>query len=274
MKNNNRKNEANPLFVWTHNGQFHADEVSAVALLKIFHSSQIVVIRAATPPEHYDIAVDIGRQFDGVTKFDHHHNKDLEAACVLIGNWLVEQKYLDAEIWTCLYSSIFKYISQVDRGIIRGGGEKHSINALIRNFNTGISDNTDDTTDNAFDGALDVMHEILSAAYYNTYQMLKQDKNWEKFKRKEGVVEMTDKCRRWKGFAKSEGVKFAVSVSDRDDTQGALTTIDSKEYPILSHPKQTFLHNDRFFAAYETYTDALKHARDLVKYYDNVRKTK
>lgn len=255
------------LVVWTHNGQFHADEVTAVALLNLFYPAKNVkVIRAPWKPKaKYDIAVDIGGEFNGHTKFDHHHDPNIEAACVLIGNWLVSLEHLDVNVWSNLYQSIFKYISQVDRGIITGGGERYAINALIRNLN-----DDDDNSDEPFHRAVKVSETLILGAYTNIITMLNQDKNWDIFDKHKGVVEMRDKkCRRWKSFAKKEDIIFAVAVSERNNNEGALTTIDSKQYPITDHPNQTFLHKAKFFASYDSYDNALKHALEMANTYQS-----
>ena len=62
----------------THNKIFHADEVTAIALLEIFTDYQIEVYRVAHETQDfskYDFVIDIGKVFDGVNHFDHHQYK-------------------------------------------------------------------------------------------------------------------------------------------------------------------------------------------------------
>lgn len=59
--------------VGTHDGPFHADDVLACATLQMVYSS-IGIIRSRDPERlaMCDILVDVGAQYDGLTKFDHH----------------------------------------------------------------------------------------------------------------------------------------------------------------------------------------------------------
>ena len=56
----------------THNKIMHADEVTAVALLKIFTDDEIEVCRLdhnTTDFLQYEMVIDIGKKFDGVKYF-------------------------------------------------------------------------------------------------------------------------------------------------------------------------------------------------------------
>ena len=66
------------LNIATHNKIFHADEVTAIALLKLFTDEEIVVHRIDHQSEDfsgYDMVIDISKKFDGEKYFDHHQNK-------------------------------------------------------------------------------------------------------------------------------------------------------------------------------------------------------
>jgi len=61
------------LTVAVHNGQFHADETTAVALLKIIRNIKIVRTRDPSQLAKADIVVDVGKVYDPENfKFDHH----------------------------------------------------------------------------------------------------------------------------------------------------------------------------------------------------------
>jgi [protein-PII] uridylyltransferase len=62
----------------THNKIMHADEVTAIALLKIFTNYEIEVSRVdhnITDFSKYDMVVDIGKKFDGVKYFKIDFNE-------------------------------------------------------------------------------------------------------------------------------------------------------------------------------------------------------
>ena len=85
------------LNIATHNKIFHADEVTAVALLKIFTDDEIIVHRIDHDTEDftpYDMVIDISKQFDGKKYFDHHQNKGGKSSAGLIWEYLgVEENY-------------------------------------------------------------------------------------------------------------------------------------------------------------------------------------
>lgn len=75
----------------THNKIMHADEVTAIALLKVFTNNKIEVKRI----EHstvdftgYDMVIDIGKKFDGVKYFDHHQNIGGKSSAGLIWDYI------------------------------------------------------------------------------------------------------------------------------------------------------------------------------------------
>jgi uncharacterized UPF0160 family protein len=104
--------------VAVHNGVFHADEIAALALLQIAevhcavdrlaHQTDRVIL------DHYDLVIDLGKQYDEVKYFDHHQNADLEASNMLIYQHLVDNKLL---VRSEELDAIMKEISNHDRGL-------------------------------------------------------------------------------------------------------------------------------------------------------------
>lgn len=75
----------------THNKIMHADEVTAVALLKIFTDDTIEVHRvdhATIDFSKYDMVIDIGKKFDGMKYFDHHQYKGGKSSAGLIWDYI------------------------------------------------------------------------------------------------------------------------------------------------------------------------------------------
>lgn len=61
--------------VYTHFSTFHADEVTAIALLKVFKPDDYKVYRVQhqiTDFADADYIIDVGREYDNKTRFDHH----------------------------------------------------------------------------------------------------------------------------------------------------------------------------------------------------------
>lgn len=76
--------------VAVHDGTFHADEVVAIAMLKLAGFTPTVV-RSRDPEElnKADLRVDVGGRYDLTTgDLDHHHDEKLPASCILMQNFL------------------------------------------------------------------------------------------------------------------------------------------------------------------------------------------
>lgn len=65
----------------THDGVFHADEVTAIALLETFRYSSDVTIkrtRSARAMTSADMLVDVGGVYDPEKKYFDHHQEDYD----------------------------------------------------------------------------------------------------------------------------------------------------------------------------------------------------
>jgi uncharacterized UPF0160 family protein len=97
------------LKIATHNKIFHADEVTAVALLKIFINDEIEVHRINHDTIDfikYDMVIDIGKKFDEVKYFDHHQYKGGKSSAGLIWDYVGLNE---------LYPKISKLINVIDK---------------------------------------------------------------------------------------------------------------------------------------------------------------
>ncbi|MDY0365868.1 MAG: MYG1 family protein [Arcobacteraceae bacterium] len=114
----------------THNKIFHADEVSAVALLELFTEDEYIVQRVdhnTTDFSKYDFVIDIGRKYDNQKYFDHHQYKGGKSSAGLIWDYIGLNKQ---------YSKISKLIDLIDKNDV--GIEKakeFEYSSLIKCFN-------------------------------------------------------------------------------------------------------------------------------------------
>lgn len=93
----------------THNRTMHADEVTAIALLKVFTDNNISIDRV----EHntvdfsgYDIVIDISKKFDGIKYFDHHQYEGGKSSAGLIWDYIGLNKQ---------YPKISRFIDAIDQ---------------------------------------------------------------------------------------------------------------------------------------------------------------
>ena len=114
----------------THNKIFHADEVSAIALLKIFTDDDIVVARVNHDTiafNSYDMIIDVGKKYDGIKYFDHHQYKGGKSSAGLI--W----EYLGFEDEYPKISKLIKLIDDNDTGVSKA--KEFEFSSLIKAYN-------------------------------------------------------------------------------------------------------------------------------------------
>ena len=115
----------------THNKIFHADEITAIALLKVFTEDEIVVTRVDHDTNDFtkfNMVIDIGKKFDGNKYFDHHQYKGGKSSAGLI--W----EYLQFEESYPKISKLIKLVDDNDVGIAKAKPFEYS--SLIKCFNT------------------------------------------------------------------------------------------------------------------------------------------
>jgi len=151
-----------PLWVATHYGQFHADEVSAIALLRAA-GFKVVVDRLnhQTPEnelEKYDLVVDLGRVYDpSKGRFDHHQDLNIEASNMLVLDWLKDLgKISEAQYREVL--PLMKIISDGDRG--QGGPRPaDSVIGIVQSLNA--DDIYSETQTERFEEAVNIIEGHL-----------------------------------------------------------------------------------------------------------------
>ncbi|MGJ0303604.1 MYG1 family protein [Aliarcobacter cryaerophilus] len=115
----------------THNKIFHADEVTAIALLKVFTNFEIEVHRVnhdSNDFSKYDFVIDIGKQYDEVKYFDHHQYKGGKSSAGLIWEYLnIAHKYPKI-------SKLIDLVDKNDVGIQKAQAFEYS--SLIKCYNT------------------------------------------------------------------------------------------------------------------------------------------
>lgn len=249
-----------PSKIVTHSGTFHADEISAIALLlHLFPGTPVERTYTPTEQDFGDPSVfvlDIGRRYQPeLNNYDHHQDASLPAANMLVlRNFLAPQKPRLAEL---LEKHFFSYISRVDVGeIVENPNTPPTISGIIRACNNLPEDI-------AFDTALSIVSQALHAQMATALRRIESETLWLSVKQF-GTVAVWDDPRHiagWHELAEESGVNFLVTPNARGGYQ--ITSRDSKQFPIPADPRQTFRHNSGFLAAYATLQDAYNHALEI-----------
>ena len=242
----------------THAGQFHADELLAIATVESFIGGKLPIERKfqITQEENenpYYLILDIGGKFQpNLGNFDHHQDGMLHAT-----NMLVLHRFCSEEIFPKL-CPFYRAVSDVDTGRVPGGGDVAGWNAVIRRFNS---------LPNGFDLALDFTRQMLDALIASAKEAIAGEARWADLPRTHGGKLATDESGSpivgWNELAATDGVLLLSHPNPRSGWQ--LTSSDSKVFVIPETDTQTFRHNSGFMAVYATREDAEVHAAILLQ---------
>jgi len=253
-----------------HPGKFHGDDVLSVAMLKFFGFKGRVVRKTEKEitEEEFDnpriIILDVGGRCDFTkSNFDHHHDKTLAATNVLLSHWLVDINVLDRDVRNNL-NQFLQDISDVDCGVIPGGGAVTSFNGLVLAFN---SFNTKDKTESeiAFHKAVGVVEQIFEEQWCRAVQSVEDRKCL-------GTLEVHSRyflinphgrpLIGWKEYALKNDLRYIIQDNSRGGVE--IEGIDSEKYPVPVSDKQTFRHNTGFMAVYPDFETARSHAVEMM----------
>ncbi len=145
----------------THDGSFHADEVTAAALLIVFNridSHQIVRSRNLEVLKECEYVCDVGNVYDtSIKRFDHHqaeYKGDLSSAGMVL-RYLLDEGLMDEKKFNFLNQSLILGVDAYDNG--RGTLEPGvcSFSQVISNFMPAVYDAPTQILQHAFGQAVD-----------------------------------------------------------------------------------------------------------------------
>jgi uncharacterized UPF0160 family protein len=250
----------NPKFkkIIVHGGVFHADELLAIATLKqlgVVEWHDVVIERQnkvdITNIPCDVIIMDIGGVNNGVNIFDHHQDKDLPAACVLVLDAFCENKEL-AEV---LKKHFYNAVSDIDTGKIFSTPATFS--QIVGNFNL---------LEDGFNKALAYVQQTLDVVWNMALKSLESKKKWSSLETicngRVKIQNDTDFIPNWKEMAEEEGVKALISPNLREGWQ--IISWNSNDFVIPVKEGQTFIHSTGFMAVYINKEAVIEHAKELL----------
>lgn len=144
----------------THSGTFHADEVTACALLFFFELiDRDLVIRTRDQDRlaSCDFVCDVGGEFDPSTRrFDHHQLEydGLLSSAGMILEYLRDEKIIKYELFDYLNRTLVHGIDQIDNGLVEVKSGFASFSSVVSGFVPVLYDATEQEQDEAFEEAL------------------------------------------------------------------------------------------------------------------------
>jgi uncharacterized UPF0160 family protein len=153
--------------VGIHDGTFHADEVSACALLLLTNLiDKDKIVRTRNPAElaRCEFVCDVGGVYDPKTKlFDHHQSEyvgELSSAGMIL-RYLKDEKIISADEFDALNTSIIKGVDEHDNGKSPQDMGYCSFSHVIANFNPISYEESADELKKAFFQALEFTYGHL-----------------------------------------------------------------------------------------------------------------
>lgn len=151
----------NPRSFGTHDGTFHADELSACALLLVFNlidRDKIVRTRNPEDLEKCEFVCDVGGIYEPELKrFDHHQldYKGSLASAGMIWRWLYDEKLIDEDLYIYINKMIIAGIDAHDNGKVMQELGVATFSHVIAGFAPIFQPSTDYQQELAFHKALD-----------------------------------------------------------------------------------------------------------------------
>lgn len=251
----------------THGGQFHADELLSLAVIRYFTDldNSVKIIRA-NKVEEKDLedpcvlVLDTGGRFQPhLGNLDHHQTESLEASCTLALDLFCDNPGLSH----ILKKNLFNYVSNVDRGVIVEAGmftrdlQIPTINGIVKSMNDKEEDN--------FYKALSLVEVILESYILSATKELNSLLLWEEVIKEGGVALHLSRepLVGWKELAKNDNISFLVTPNSRSEGY-SLISRDSNYISIPESKDQIFRHKSGFMAVWPTLNKALSEGKKLV----------
>lgn len=241
-----------------HGGQFHADDIIVIALLRLTGVTAPVERLFKVSQEDLDnpqvIVADVGNVYDeGRLNFDHHQDTGCPASCVLVYKFLVKIGLLKADETKHLYKML-KRVSNLDRGIGWKTSKPTELNVLLRSFNS--------LGKEGFELAVNTAAALLRAEI-ETGRKAAEDRNRSlteiSVNGSYGIQHTNNPIMCWK---QELNIKFLITPG-REPGQYNLISRDSSIFPIEKDEEQLFLHPSKFMAVYNSHEAAENAAKRL-----------
>lgn len=277
-----------PRSLGTHDGSFHADEVSACALLVIFDLIDRGKIHRTRDPEDLtrcEFVCDVGGEYDPARKrFDHHqveYSGELSSAG-MVWKYLRDQKIIDESLYDYLNRSIIIGIDAHDNGRVMHEEGVCTFSHIIAGFVPIEYDAHEGKLKAAFSSALDfAIGHFSRLIKRHSYIAACKGKVAEAMKTQQKVLIFEEALPWQENFfdlgGENHPAQFVVMPSGdhwklrgippkREDKMGVRIPLPQKWAGLRDDalvqatgiPGAIFCHKERFISIWETKEDALK----------------
>jgi len=245
--------------VIVHPGMYHADELVALVLLRAYGISweQYKRTRKISDEDRanpYVLIIDVGDVLDILkSNVDHHQDKRLPAACVLIADWLSSEGLMSRGV-RLRFNAFLTEISDIDRGITKTKPAT-GLCEIVESLNRTME----------FNDALNFVQEIVNAHKVRAEKYVKDYNLWKKFTRigHRKIVIGDRFIADWLQMAREDGTLLFITPNNGNG--GATMLSPDAVVDIPSHEGQTYRHSMGYMAKYNKIAVAEMHALDILK---------
>ena len=259
----------------THSGIFHADEVFAIALLKMTLlglGEELSIIRTRdkdiifkAQDESRTFVIDVGGLYqENKLNFDHHQDETMPASNYLILDYLYYRSLLNTNTYEEL-SNIMIWISDWDINYddihskyARDFFHFRNISNIISGFNRMSLGEA--KQDEQFLKAIDFAEIFLANEYYIAEQKILGESIYKNGIRKDSYIIFDEYCPIWK-----EKNEFIYAIMPNPSGY-AVFSKNSSKYPlpdVSDDDNVIFAHKGKFIVIFATLDEAIKYADNL-----------
>jgi len=237
----------------THKGIFHADEVTAIALLKVFTENTIEVSRLDHNTEDFssfDMVVDIGKKLDNTKYFDHHQYKGGKSSAGLLWDYIgVQEDYHKI-------SKLIKMVDDNDTGVTKA--EPFEYSSLIKCYNH--QDIHSQAQEKQFEKAVKFAQTII-ISLKEAQEAMEEAKeivaNSFLFDHNPAILELPRFTSHWTSYINGELTPHIKAVVWEDEEESTykvkippkrLGSFDLNGKPLPQDDSMKFVHSAGFFA--------------------------
>lgn len=255
----------------THNGTFHADEITAIALIQIFVDPMVSIDRvphqSTINKADYDYVIDIGRQYDPTKGlFDHHQWQGGKSSAGLIWEYINDNNYPNID-------TLIKAIDDNDVGIKPASPIEYS--RLISLYNE--QDIHSEGQEIAFYKAVSTAIDMLTGMKRNQ-DALNESKsvceNAPFFNDINTIIELPQYMPGWQTFINGQTMPTIEAVVYPDHKLGtwniqttnvATTSYDKVGRKLMPAEFMEFVHAANFFAVARTRDDMTEYVNNYME---------
>lgn len=231
----------------THDGQFHADELFAIALIHEFVGNAPVertrTISTEDVQDENVWIVDVGGHYSPqLNLFDHHHDKMLHASCVLVLKHLVKTDVISEELYDELIDQML-VVSEIDCNGHRefNGFQMNSYIKMMNHLPDG------------FEFSLELCKRFVRSCVETVKAANDSRITWDSGDVIDNNIRICNSFPiHWKRYNEQSYLVYPNAG------KWNVLSIDSSKYPLCDTGKQEFLHTGKFIAVFSNKKDAVE----------------